>query len=422
MSTVLKYIYKLYEELDNNKSIVSEILVTPSEAMYPNLKFAKRTRQDQISKALLDDLQKATEMTGLDITIDFAKTGHGKYAKSGNVSRHWSQQAVDIDFIDGKVVSPKNRQVVDKFVNALLSMGYNKNAEGKTHPKAVLTFGFAGHDDHVHVSNTTDTASSVDPNYVPSDNSSDMLDDSYGTTTSISGTNTTKQKTTPDFITYQLAQKLGSALGLKENFGKNIKNSYGTISIPGSSNPKIYSPIDGVVNNSRFISGCKNQILIEYEDIEDNKNKYYLQYCGISKPKVKDGESVSEGQIIGLMDRDDDAEVLMLDSSYQRKNINPKKIKSKTPEKNSKDKKDYYKKDSRTYWDPAMASLILAPKKIFGNVYDKDTGKLKTRKWSNKAESEPVDPWILNAIKKPFQKKKEEEKIQENIKRIKGLL
>lgn len=408
-------------------NLISEVLVTPSESMYPNLKFAKRTRQDQISKALLDDLQKATEMTGLDITVDFAKTGHGKFAKSGNVSRHWTNQAVDIDFIDGKVVSPKNRDVVDKYVNALLSMGYNKNSEGKSHPKAVLTFGFPGHDNHIHVSNTTDSPSSVDPNYVPADDSDDgTTDDSstsdtfggtYGKTTSISGTDTSKQKSTPDVLMYQAAKRLGSAFGLKENFGKNIKSSYGTISIPGSSNPKIYSPIDGVVDNSRFVSGCKNQVTIE----SSGDKKYYLQYCGISKPKVKDGDSVSEGQVIGLMDKEDVVEVLMLDSSYQRKNINPKETKLKTKD-TTKGKEGYYQRDNKTYWDPALASLILAPKKIFGNVYDKNTGKLKTRKWSNKAESEPVDPWIINAIKKPFQKKKDENKIQENIKRIKGLL
>ncbi len=405
-------------------------MVKPVEisSSYPNLKFAKRTKNDEINKALLDDLQKASELTGLDITIDFAKTDHNKYSKSGNVSRHWSNQAVDIDYIGGKVVSPSNKEIVNRYVDALISMGYVKNSESGN-PKAVLTFGFPGHDNHIHVSNKLGSPSTVDPDYEPSvdGTSTDGTDstDTKGEFGSISTTPTSDNQKKKDVdrgdpILYQAAKQLGGALfGLKEDFGRNIQKGIGTISIPGSDNPKIKSPIDGKVNNSRFDSGCKNQIIIESSE----EPKYYLQYCGITKPKVNDGDSVAEGQVIGLMDKDDVAEVLLLDSSYRRRNLDTKDTKFKKTTPKNVDRTETEKTDQRTYWDPALASLILAPKKIFGNVYDKNTGELKTKKWSNFGSKREVDPWVIDAIKKPFKKKeKEEEKLQENIKRIKGLL
>ena len=55
-----------------------------------------------------------------------------------------------------------------------------------------------------------------------------------------------------------------------------------------------------------------------------------------------------------------------------------------------------------------------------------NTGELKTKKWAPIGAKRPVDPWIADFIKKPFKKKEEQdeevEKIDENIKRIKGLL
>lgn len=161
----------LLETIDSNlkvKKPVNEFMVGISsvESSYPNIIFHNRTKGDQLNKALLDDLQKAAKANDFKITVDYAKTGHGKFAKSGKVSRHHTNSAVDIDFIysDGKkyVVSPKNRDIVEKFTDTLVNLGYNKNAEGKSNPKSVLTFGLADHSNHVHVSNTSDTASDKD--------------------------------------------------------------------------------------------------------------------------------------------------------------------------------------------------------------------------------------------------------------------
>ncbi len=165
MNIVEHKISQTFDTILSNKIFINEILidVESNESKYPNLIFHRRTKKDKLPKALLDDLQKAADANNFKITIDWAKTGHRKLSASGHVSRHWRQGAVDIDYIilpDGKkvVVTPKNREVVEKFTNTLLNMGYKKNSEGKSNPKAFLTFGFEDHDDHVHVSNMTDEA------------------------------------------------------------------------------------------------------------------------------------------------------------------------------------------------------------------------------------------------------------------------
>lgn len=149
------------------KKLLYEIKVKVSdvENSYPNIKFHERTKNDEINKPLLDDINDAAESIDAVVTVDFAKTDHRMRTKRGTISRHHLESAVDIDFIylgDKKyVVSPENIDVVEKFTNALLSMGYKKNRESEDHPKAFLTFGAEDHDDHVHVSNLTDVSSGM---------------------------------------------------------------------------------------------------------------------------------------------------------------------------------------------------------------------------------------------------------------------
>jgi len=235
---------------------------------------------------------------------------------------------------------------------------------------------------------------------------------------------------------FKAALGIGKMLGLNESFGKNVSGRYGTLSIPGSSNSVIKSPVDGVINNMKKISGCKNQITIESEDLG-----YFLQYCGVTQPKVRDGESVSEGQVIGIMSKDDTVEVLMLNRSYHRENLNTKEFEKSYSEKKSKRKKPEYvddkdgeteaKTNRRSYTDPAMASLILAPFEIFKDRYDKKTGELKQKRWAETGSKRQTDPWVLDAIKAPFKKvgkmfsknKNEQfDRIQEDIENIKRLI
>jgi biotin carboxyl carrier protein len=236
---------------------------------------------------------------------------------------------------------------------------------------------------------------------------------------------------------FKAALGIGKMLGLNESFGNNISCRYGTISIPGNSNSVVKSPVDGVVNNMKRISGCKNQITIESSDLG-----YFLQYCGVTRPRVKDGDSVSEGQIIGSLDKSDTAEVLLLNRSYHRENLNTKEFEKTYSEKKSKRKKSEYvgddddrettkKSDSRSYTDPAMASLILAPFEIFKDRYDKKTGELKQKRWAETGEKRQTDPFVIDAIKAPFKKvakffrkgqNEQHEKLNEDIEKIKRLL
>jgi hypothetical protein len=235
---------------------------------------------------------------------------------------------------------------------------------------------------------------------------------------------------------FKAALGIGKMLGLNESFGNNISSRYGTISIPGSSNSVVKSPVDGVINNMKKISGCKNQITIESSELG-----YFIQYCGVTRPRVKDGESVSEGQVIGSMDKSDIAEVLLLNRSYHRENLNTKEFEKAYSEKKSKRKKSEYvgdndveitkKSDNRTYTDPAMASLILAPFEIFKDRYDKKTGEIKQKRWAETGEKKQTDPFVIDAIKAPFKKaakffrkgqNEQHEKLNEDINKIKRLL
>lgn len=163
MNIIEHRISQTFDRILSDRNLLNEILidVESNESKYPNLIFHHRTKKDKLPKALLDDLQKAAASIDFKLGVNWAKTGHRKFSASGYISRHWRQLAVDIGYLilpDGKKIgiSPKNKETVEKFTNILKNMGYVKNAEGTSNPKAFLTFGFEDHDDHVHVSNATD--------------------------------------------------------------------------------------------------------------------------------------------------------------------------------------------------------------------------------------------------------------------------
>jgi hypothetical protein len=348
------------EEIANNsKKVVQEIFVTVGsvENQYPNLIFSRRTKADKLNKTLLDDIQKATEISNTKVTIDFAKKGHGKYAASGYVSRHYEGFAVDIDWIyfEGKkyLVSPSNQNIVAKFTSALSSMGYHKNSEfykknnGEKvrYPKAYLTFGANDHDNHVHVSNLTDAPSDVDPNIVtpsetqtssPLDYLENMSDESKQTLAKVgigvagasalyglnkSGSNQNIQGNSEE--TKGLARKFvfgGKkespffSEGLNEqtitgNFGRDFVAYGNGIKIPKNSNSKIYSAVDGQISKGR---GCTNSIHIYFDN-----NSHYLRYCNLKTPPTS-GQIVTGGN---LGEPKDDVIVYLYDRNNNPKNL-----------------------------------------------------------------------------------------------------
>jgi len=201
-------------------------------------------------------------------------------------------------------------------------------------------------------------------------------------------------------------------LGIFENrnFGKNTSDRYGRIIIPKDDNPKIKSPISGKINNRKFFSGCVNQTTIEY----DNNGTKYLQYCGISNPSLSTGDVVSAGSVLG--NTDSDVEVTLYDHKWSRIPITYENVKTigKEVEKDSEKKKGSSEPE---YWDPLMAALMKAPLSIFQDKYNKE-GDRTEKRFGGVADKKQVDPFVLNFLKDPFNRKK----VNENIEKIKKML
>ena len=120
---------------------------------------------DNINSYLINDLKTVSQQTGIKIQITSAKSDHGKGTKSGNTSRHYTNQAVDIARLNGqgssgasndKNGSAQFRNNGNKIKDALVKLGYKWNSEDGN-PKAVLWQTNAGgnHFNHLHVSNTS---------------------------------------------------------------------------------------------------------------------------------------------------------------------------------------------------------------------------------------------------------------------------
>ena len=165
---------KLLNEIGRNRELMG--LSSLNEAYedlpkivdtYPNVTFHDRTKNDRLPKNLLDDIQDAAQKAGITISVNYAREGHNKMTKSGNISRHWYGVAVDLSTVNGHGWSSKKDAMkkgiydgIEKFVQFLKAKGYKVNSE-TGNDKAVLYFGFPAHDNHIHVSNKTN-APSVD--------------------------------------------------------------------------------------------------------------------------------------------------------------------------------------------------------------------------------------------------------------------
>lgn len=144
--------------------------------------------RDNINPSLLADVEAAAKKVGITASVTTAVTGH----RAG--SRHETGHAVDIAMINGQGFSSKADaekkgiyQAINSFVQALSSMGYVINSESGN-DKAVLTFGFPNHDNHVHVSRKSDdgesTPSTTQTTTVPTKTSKTDTSTTTKTTTS----------------------------------------------------------------------------------------------------------------------------------------------------------------------------------------------------------------------------------------------
>jgi hypothetical protein len=143
-----------------------------------------------------------------------------------------------------------------------------------------------------------------------------------------------------------------------------------------------------------------------------DNNTIYLQYCGISSPSVRNGQSINIGDEIGKTDTD--VRVEMFDHKFSKLYISDKDLKI---DKRSED--DVKKKTTSDpqYYDPLMAAIFGLPAKIFQDKFDK-TGNRIEKRYGGVADKQEVDPFILNFLKNPFNRKK----VNENIERIKKML
>jgi hypothetical protein len=177
-----------------------------------NVKVDSDSSGDKVNENLLKDICKAAKNANVRVTITTAISGHGAETESENTSRHPSGNAVDISLINEiPVKTPSNRGNVDNFVNQLEILGYTKNSESGN-PKSVLTFGFPGHDNHVHVSNIEQSASTS----------------SSGTTSSTEDTKTdvTSNSSGKKIMGDLIGATFGDMLGLKE---QRVKKEIGKI-------------------------------------------------------------------------------------------------------------------------------------------------------------------------------------------------
>jgi hypothetical protein len=228
----------LIEEINKNKRLMNLLendLVKLSDTSYPDVKYTDKTRNDLVSKALLDDIQKAADSVGIVATITTAKTGHNKNVKgSKSTSLHMINVAVDVATLNGigsgGATNSTNgnaefRRLGDKLKNALVSMGYTWNRE-VGHNKAVLwqTNTGGNHYNHLHISNRTGAPSNVN-----------VGSEDYNT-----------QEPTATSVTPTAKEKLNNILNSTFN-GSSVKDLIGVSSLIGdladTSSPSIIGTI-----------------------------------------------------------------------------------------------------------------------------------------------------------------------------------
>lgn len=234
----------------------------------------------------------------------------------------------------------------------------------------------------------------------------------YAVGKQLSSSNITNDTKSPEYSNIVGTLKSLEGLNEQRNFGKNISNRYGRVVIPGNENPKIKAPISGTITNKKYFSSCNNQITIENND----NDTVYLLFCGITNPKVGSGKRVMVGDLLGTTDSD--VEVTMFDKNWNSIKIPTKDLKIDKKEKETEKELDGSKKSSDPeYYDPFMAALLGLPSKLFQDKFDKSGNRIEKR-YGGVADKKQVDPWVLNFLKDPLNRKK----VNENIEKIKKML
>ena len=291
----------LREEINSMKSLmnINEDFVTVSSVGFDNITTDNdSTKSDKINRALLKDISRAAKKAGVKVTITTANSGHNMRTKSGTLSRHNTNQAVDIAMIDGVGSggatnatngNAKFKSGGDKLVAALESMGYKRNVEGPQNPKAVFwqTNSGGNHFNHVHVSNTTSEESKESDDFEITPEREEEL---KKIAQNVSGNE--KELDSFDAV-FKLANTIKSTLGrvdasIKEQFDDSERVSGGGL---------VKSKHQGkIVPNTLINKNCDDSLVIRFRM---NNSTYYVEYCNLEKTYKSTGENVYVGDKLG---------------------------------------------------------------------------------------------------------------------------
>jgi transglycosylase-like protein with SLT domain/peptidase M23-like protein len=154
----------LYDPSGNDNLSIGQVLLLPKDLLErrvlsdPRIDIYEAGREDirsgQIDRRVLATLEYLAE-SGLNPTVSSLKNGHGEFTSSGNVSEHWSGNAVDISAINGiPIVGHQDLGgVTDQAVHRLMLL------QGTIQPHQIIslldyganTYAMADHADHIHV-------------------------------------------------------------------------------------------------------------------------------------------------------------------------------------------------------------------------------------------------------------------------------
>lgn len=437
-----------YDIILENKNLIREALniVPLAQTNYSHVKYDyDNTKNDSVNKPLLDDMQAAGQSVGVVLTITTAKSGHGAKTKSGNLSRHMKQTAVDVSKLNGVGSNgasngtngnPEFRTLGTKVKNALVSMGYRWNSESGNDKSVLWQTDMGGnHFNHLHISNQSESGSGA-PVASTDVEGSTSTENTTSTSTEINTPASTETITTasaeePDLGGAETFAKniggkiLKSIMGITESFnlssfGNNSKSLGGKIFIPKNDNVKIKSPVSGTAVDIISNSSCVNQIVIEFNH---QGQPHYLEYCGIKRPSVQVGEKIFIDKVLGHTDSNVTVKLYSEEKKVKNIDVNPSdniapvgnifrkkdddNKKNNRDDKNDKDNKINRYKIKNDYDD-----------KNNDNDYDKNNDN--DYDLNNKNEYSKLFLKGYRNLKKSFYPK--QKKVDEEIERIKSLL
>lgn len=287
-------------------------------------------------------------------------------------SKHKSGDAIDL------TIEPYNSETSKSFISLV------KNFQKKypdlgfideyTNPSRAAT----GKHYHLQLGRTQDSTSSTTTKPTTS-----------STNTGSVSNNSTDNDEDGGFIG-NVAKSLVNAIGIKESLdyeslGKKTILRFGDVLIPKKDNSNIKSPVSGVV--SKYFNDCDG-LTIKF----DSEGKtLYLNYCGIESSRFRINQKIKKGETIGSPDYD--VKVSLFDSKGNKQQIKSNK-----------------KTDSDEEWSSFFKSNN---KKT--NYSDERDSKDYSRYEDDLARE-------LIKMKDNLFKVNKKNKIEENIKRIKGLL